>query len=95
MTGETENKRKPQILVVGSGGSVGIAMEAARLIAEKNYDVQIISPRSAKLMGMKPHDEIIELPHIIPKTLQYYPHAEVEPNRRTRRKQARKNKRKR
>ena len=84
---------RTQILVVSTGGEYGKSMEIARLIAEKNYEVRIVSPRSAKLMGMKPNDEIIEIPNIRPKTMQYYPQEMFEPNRRTRRKEARKNKR--
>lgn len=95
MTGETENKQPIRIMLVGSGGPVGLAMEVARRIAEQKYEVQIVSPRDAKIHCMKPNDEIIELKNIIPKTMQYYPHSAVEPNRRERRKQSRQNKRKR
>lgn len=91
MTGETETKKhKPRILVVGTGGPVGLAMEVARKIAEQDYEIQIVSPRDAKLSGMKPHDNIVEMKNIIPKTMQYYPKEQFEPNRRTRRKEKRK-----
>jgi len=94
MTGETENKRPTRILIVGSGGPVDFAQEIARKINEQNYEIQIVSPREAKLRGMKPNEDIVEMKNILPKTMQYYPKEEFEPNRRTRRKQARQNKRK-
>ena len=94
MTGETKSKLPTRILIVG-GGATSLAREVAQKIAAQKYEIQIISPRDAKLQGLKPHDDIVELPNIIPKTMQYYPKEQFEPNRRTRRKEERKNKHKR
>jgi hypothetical protein len=92
----SEEKKFPtRILVVGSGGTVGLAMEVAKQIAEKNYEVQVVDPRHAKEIGLKPNNDIVPIKGWIPETHQYYPLTEVEPNRRTRRKQERQNKRKR
>ena len=95
MTGETKSKLPTRILIVGDGGVTSLAREVARKIAAEKYEMQIISPRDAKLQGLKPHDDIVELANIIPKTMQYYPKEQFEPNRRTRRKKERKNKHKR
>lgn len=88
----SEEKKLPtRILVVGSGGPVGLAMEVARRIAEQKYEVQIVDPRHAKEIGLKPNNDIVPIKGWIPETHQYYPLTEVKPNRR---KEARKNKRK-
>jgi hypothetical protein len=84
-----------RVLLVGSGGDFNYSNEIAGLLAHKNFDVQIISAREAKeFTSLKPNNDLIEVPYVIPKLLQYYPHSSVEPNRRERRKQERKNKRK-
>lgn len=91
----SDDKKLPtRILVVSSGGPVGLAMEVAKKIAELKYEIQLVDPRHAKEIGLKPNDDIVPIKGWIPETHQYYPLTEVEPNRKTRRKQARQNKRK-
>jgi hypothetical protein len=86
---------RPIVLyLVTTGGDYLKSIEISKRIAEKNYEIVTLDPRQAKLMGLKPNDDIVQIMNWIPETHQYYPHTLVEPNRRTRRKQARQNKRK-
>ena len=91
-----KEKNQPiKLLLVGTGGEFEHSMELARIIAEKNYAVEVITPRQAKEMQLKPAEGIVELKNYLPEMHQYYPPSLVEPNRRERRKQERNNKRKR
>lgn len=98
MTASTETKenKREKLIIVGAGGEWEKSAHLAAQIAAmgKDFDVEIVSPASAKQMQLIPNDSIVPVRNLIPKMLQYYPHDQVQPNRKQRRLEAKKNRRK-
>lgn len=97
MTASTETKeaRREKLIIVGAGGEwEKSAHMAAKIAAMGNFDIQIVSPASAKQMQLIPDDSIVPVRNLIPKMFQYYPHDQVQPNRKQRRLEAKKNRKK-
>jgi hypothetical protein len=92
MTGGTKSDKPIKLLIVDAvDNSAGLSY--AKLLANRKYEVTVITPRQAKQYpSLKPNDQIVPWLNVIPETHVYFPHAAVEPNRRQRRKNLRKNK---
>lgn len=88
MTGTTKREK---LMIVSTGGDYGKTAQIAAEIAARNFEVEIVSPQRAKEMQLVPNDSIVPVRNIIPKMFQYYPHDQVQPNRKQRRLEAKKN----